>query len=140
MRAIWVILLAVVISAGVLGAVFWVGRHRAAPPPAKPGAALAKALEHMPSGVIRPQHFVSFGSTLSGNIEAFTVEVGEDVFQGQVLARIGAGDLEAERQNAAQAVEKAQTEVSKSEALVNAAQMEMSRADADAARARSELD
>jgi multidrug resistance efflux pump len=135
-----VILLSVCISVAVLGGVYWVGTHRPPAPPAKPGAALAKALEKMPTGVIRPQHVVSFGSTMTGNIEAFTVEVGEDVFQGQVLARIGAGELETDRQNATLDLEKTQEDVSKAEANVNTARMELSRAEADAARSRLALD
>ena len=141
MRAIWlVITLAVVISAAVLGGVFWVAKRRAARVPVQPRAALAKALENMPSGLIRPQHVVTFGSTLPGDIEAFTVDVGEDVFEGEVLARIGAGELETDRQNATLAVEKAQNDVSAAEAAVNTARMEMSRAEADALRARAALD
>ena len=71
------------------------------------------------------------GATVEGNIEAFLADVGDEVFQGQVLARIGAAGLESDREAAADAVEYAQDQVGKAEAGVNSARLEASRADAD---------
>jgi multidrug resistance efflux pump len=64
------------------------------------------------------------------------VEPGADVYEGQVLARIGAQGLESAREMAQAALERAQEQVSKCEAAVTAARLELSRAEADAQRAR----
>jgi HlyD family secretion protein len=94
------------------------------------------------SGKIRPQHVIGVGvpSGIGGNIDAFLVDVGQEVFQGQALARIGAAGLEASRDAAAQALERAQGEVSRSEAALNNSTLEASRAEADALRSRGALD
>jgi multidrug efflux pump subunit AcrA (membrane-fusion protein) len=141
MRAIFVVILtAVLICGGVIGGVFYVARQRAALKARRPAAVTLKPMEAMPNGIIRPQHTVSFGAEVEGNIEAFLVEVGDEVFEGQALARIGAGNLDIDRQNASHEVEAAHDAVSKAEALATAAQMEASRADADATRSRQEMD
>src|SRR5262245_56495941 len=91
-------------------------------------------------GTIRPQHVVGVGASIPGNIDTFLVEVGQEVFEGQVLARLGSTGLDTAKENAQQAVEKAQDQVNKSEAAVNTARMEVSRAEADAQRARAQMD
>ena len=80
------------------------------------------------------------GPSVSGFIEAFLVEPGQDVYEGQVLARIGAQGLESAREVAQAALERAQEQVSKAEAAVTAARMELSRAEADAQRSRMALE
>jgi len=92
------------------------------------------------SGKIRPQNVTGVAATVDGFLDAFLVDVGEEVFEGQVLARIGSQGLEADRQLAAAAVESAQDQVSKAEAAITAARLEASRADANAERARAALD
>ena len=117
-------------------------RHRRPPPelPDRNGAAVIATPEISLNGTIRPQHIAGVGSQIEGNIEAFMANVGDEVFQGQVLARIGAAGLESEREAAAHTVEYAQDQVSKAEAGINSARMEASRAAADEARARMALD
>jgi membrane fusion protein (multidrug efflux system) len=118
-------------------------RHRRLPPELPDrngGAAVIATPEVSLNGTIRPQHIAGVGSQIEGNIEAFMANVGDEVFQGQVLARIGAAGLESEREAAAHTVEYAQDQVSKAEAAINASRMEASRAAADEARARMALD
>ena len=88
------------------------------------------------SGAIRPQHVVGVGAQVNGVIDAFLVDVGQDVYQGQVLARIGSQGLESSREAAASAVDHAQERVIRAEAAVAGARLEQSRADAEAQRAR----
>src|SRR6185369_1103264 len=89
-------------------------RHRKPPAdPSRNAAAVIAIPEVSLSGVIRPQHIIGVGSEIEGNIEAFMADVGEEVFQGQVLARIGAAGLESEREAAAHAVEYGQDQVAK---------------------------
>jgi multidrug resistance efflux pump len=75
-----------------------------------------------------------------GDIDAFLVEVGEDVFTGEVLARIGGSGLEARRDSAAAAVTAAEGQVAKAESAVAAARLEASRAEADGERSRAALE
>ena len=116
-------------------------KFRKRPPPAQSSGAAVIAEDGVTlHGAIRPQHVVGVGASVSGNIDAFLVEVGEDVFQGQVLARIGSTGLDNAKEAATLAVEKAQDQVSKMESGLNAARLEASRAEADAQRARTQMD
>jgi multidrug resistance efflux pump len=91
-------------------------------------------------GKIRPQHLVGVAPNVSGFIEAFLVEPGQEVYQGQVLARIGAQGLESAREAATAALEHAQEQVTRDEAAVSAARLEASRSEADAQRSKMALD
>jgi multidrug resistance efflux pump len=133
--------LAAVLVVGVV--VLLLARRKTVPPPRTP----SKAEVVSPSndevtlqGTIRPQNVTGVGADTPGFIEALLVEPGQDVFQGQVLARIGAQNLESARETAANGVEKAQDQVAKAEAAVNAARLELSRAEADATRSQMALD
>jgi len=54
---------------------------------------MAAANEITLQGKIRPQHTIGVAANVPGFIENFLVEPGQDVYQGQVLARIGAQGL-----------------------------------------------
>ena len=126
-----------------VGVVVWRGRRHPvkAPKAAETAAAIAVAQNEVTlQGKIRPQHVTAVGPSVSGFIEAFLVEPGQDVYEGQVLARIGAQGLESAREVAQAALERAQEQVSKAEAAVTAARLELSRAEADAQRSRMALD
>jgi multidrug resistance efflux pump len=100
----------------------------------------APANEITLQGKIRPQHTIGVAANVPGFIENFLVEPGQDVYQGQVLARIGAQGLESSREAANAAVEKAQEQVTRAEAGLAQARMEGSRSDADVQRAQMTLD
>ena len=91
-------------------------------------------------GKIRPQHVVGVAANVPGFIEALLVDPGQDVYEGQVLARIGAQGLESNRESAAQVLEHAQEQVTRSEAVLAGAKLELSRAEADASRSRMNLE
>jgi multidrug resistance efflux pump len=91
------------------------------------------------SGTIRAQHVVNFGPTTKGNIEAFMAEVGDQVGEGQVVARVGAINLEADRENAENDIRKAQDRVTQAESAVKDARLEESRAAAQMEKARDVL-
>jgi len=76
------------------------------------------------------------GAQVNGVIDAFLVDVGQDVYQGQVLARIGTQELDSAREAIANAVDHAQERVNRAETAVAGARLEQSRADAEAQRAR----
>jgi multidrug resistance efflux pump len=140
MRAKWwlVSVLAVIAAGGGL-----MLRRKPVPPPVSKQAAevaAAPANEITLQGRVRPQHVVGVSAAIPGFIEALLVDPGQEVFEGQVLARIGAQGLESNRENAANAFERAQEQVTRADAIVNSARMEVSRAEADAQRSRIALD
>ena len=143
MRGKWIpVLVGAVLIALAVGTVVWRGqRHPVSPPAAATAAAIAVARNEVTlQGKIRPRHITGVRPAISGFIEAFLVEPGQDVYEGQVLARIGAQGLESAREVAQAALERAQEQVSKSEAVVTAARMELSRADADVQRSRTAME
>ena len=124
------------------GATAWWLRHRA------PAAALrAAGAVELPAdtgivtltGSIRAQHVMAFGATTKGNIEAFMADVGDQVGEGQALARVGATNLEAGRENASNDVRKAQDRVDAAESAVKDARLEESRAAAEMEKTRAVL-
>ena len=107
-------------------------RRNAAPPTAQVNgeALVIRRNEITLSGNIEPKHVVAVGAAVQGNIEAFLADVGDEVFEGQVLARIGSAGLESTREQAQSDAEHAQDQVTRAEASVNTARLEASRADA----------
>ena len=140
MRGKWLWISVLAVGLGVGGGALSMRRRRLPVDPSRASAAVINTPEVSLNGVIRPQHIAGVGSQVDGNIEAFMADVGEEVFQGQVLARVGAAGLESEREAAAHAVEYSQDQVAKAEAMLNSARMEASRASADEQRARMSLD
>lgn len=142
MRRRWTyIVLTAAVVVGV--AAFLMARRKPAPAGAGKAGAVVQAEapnEITLQGKIRPQHIVGVAPNVSGLIEAFLAEPGQDVYQGQVLARVGAVGLESTREGAAQALDRAQEQLTTAESVVNAARMEGARSEADAQRARMALD
>ena len=138
MRSKWALLSVAAVLAGVAGGVLSLRHRRPAPalPVRAAGPAVLPANQVTLSGAIRPQHIVGVGAQVNGVIDAFLVDVGQDVYQGQVLARIGSHGLDSSREAAASAVDHAQERVIRAEAAVAGARLEQSRADAEAQRAR----
>ena len=138
----WLLLGVAAVVAGVGGGALSIHLKNRAPAVArKPGAALIQSNgEITVSGKIRPQHITPVMAGTDGDLDSFQVEVGQDVFEGQVLARIGASGLESARAAAEAAVNTAQEQVTRVESAVAAARMEASRAEADQQRSRMALD
>ena len=143
MQGKWVAVTVALVVAGAAGGGIMMRRRQA--PPAAPARAAA-ALELPASGIvtftgtIRPQHETAVGASVEGNIEMFLADVGQEVFEGQALARISAPALASDRENASNAVERARDQVARAEDTLSAALMEQSRAEADAERGKAELD
>ena len=141
MRGKWVILCVAVVLAGVVAGALSMRPRRAPSAPARSASAAVIVNQEITlQGRIRPQHVVGVAVPLTGLVESLLVEVGQEVYKDQVLARVGALGLESAREAAANDLERAQEQVAKAEAAVNSARMEESRADADAQRARVALD
>lgn len=139
----WLLAVIAAIALGVGGgalSLHWKNRAPAAPI-RKSGAALLRSNgEVTVSGKIRPQHIVPVKAGMDGDLDSFLADVGQDVFEGQALARIGASGLELARGAAETAVSAGQDQVARAESTVAAARMESSRADADQQRSRMARD
>jgi HlyD family secretion protein len=92
------------------------------------------------SGKIRAQSVVSVAPPVEGTVGALFVDVGQEVFEGQLLARITNEGLETGQQMAQKILDNAQSRVSTLESEIVSARLEASRARADANRARTEYD
>ena len=141
MRVKWLLISAAAVVVGVGGgalSMHWKGRPAA---PARNAAALIQTGSEITlSGKLRPQNVTTVKAEVDGDIDSFLVDVGEEVFEGQVLAHIGSSGLEGVRETATAAVTYAENQVSKAEIAVANARLESSRADADQQRARISLD
>lgn len=107
-------------------------------------AATAAASEAPPSeltvpGVIRARHVVLVGAPIDGTLEAMDLLDGQEVFEGQLLARVRSQRLDVELEEAKLEAERLQERVNSLDSQLIAARLEASRAEADAARARAAL-
>jgi multidrug resistance efflux pump len=89
---------------------------------------------------IRAQHTIAVAAPVAGHIEEFRADVGDEVYEGQLLARISNQTVESSVENAGTALENASARVSRLESSIIASRLEASRARADAQRARSEME
>jgi HlyD family secretion protein len=118
-------------------------RHEAsekAPESRKPSAAASSPRELSLPGKIQAQHVVPVGAPVTGTIDSFLVDVGQDVYEGQLLARIASQGLESAREEAIRTAQNAQEKVNAMEGRIIAARLEASRARADANRSRDQFE
>jgi multidrug resistance efflux pump len=120
-------------------------RHRrpAPGPPPKPSttqATLPPGAEISLQARVEARQTVSVPVPIVGTIEAMPVEVGASVYQGQVLAEIKSEQLQAELETATADRQRIEDRVTELESDIIAQRLEVSRAHADAARARTALD
>jgi len=92
------------------------------------------------TGKIQAQKVVNVASPIDGAVESFAAEVGDDVYEGQLIARIKNVKIDLAAEGAGTELEQAQSRVQESEGAIIAARLEASRARADASRSRSEFD
>lgn len=92
------------------------------------------------SGRIQPRNLISIAASTNGILDAFFVDAGTEVYEGQLLARIRNGDVAASSDIVSKELAKLKDRVSNLEASVIATRLETSRAQADALRVRGELE
>ena len=92
------------------------------------------------TGKIRAQKTVQVAAPLGGTLESLEVNDGEEVIEGQLLARILNSGFVAAKQRAVEDLDRAKGKVSDLESQVLEARLEASRASADLARVRSEYE
>ena len=144
MRGKWLLIsVAVVLAAVAAGAfmLWWHERSRQASNAQKTGPVAAAVPDAVTlTGKIQAQHVTLVGAPVEGAVEEFFADVGQEVFEGQLLARIGDSGLETEHQRASDEVERASARLNRLEGDLSAARLEASRASANRSRARTELD
>lgn len=91
-------------------------------------------------GKIRARNVVPIPCPIDGIVEEILVDVGQNVYQGQLLARIKSGRVESAREAAQADAERAQSRVTELTGEIVAARLEESQARATAARAREDYE
>jgi multidrug resistance efflux pump len=141
MRGKWLLFSGtLILAAAGVGALTWLRRATPRGDRTITPAAAPAPRELSLAGKIQALLVVPVGATVTGTIDAFLVEPGQDVYEGQVLARISSQSLEAAREEAARLAQVAQDKVNSVESRMIAARLEASRAHADAKRGRDQLD
>ena len=144
MRGKWVLFAGVTILLAVAAGALSVWRRdmkpKAAPQKkAAPSSYVDSSVVSLP-GKVQASQVVSVPAPIDGTIEQFLVDVGQDVFEGEVLARIMNTQLDSNLQAATEELDKAQDRVNSTQAEITAARLESSRARADESRTRSEFE
>lgn len=130
-----------VLVGAVSWGLYWQKAHpvrKAAPAPSVSSKPLARELSL--AGKIQARNVVDVAAPIDGTLDQYLVNVGEDVFEGEVLARIKNSALDAAQQDARALAERAQGRVTDLEAQLIAARLELSRAHSDLTRAQSEYE
>jgi len=138
-RPRWMIVIGLVLAVAV-GAVITIRAHKpkpvhvtAAPPP-------VIATEANLTGRVSPSAIVSAGAPMEGVIEAYFLDVNQPVYKDQLLGRIHNPQAGTAVEQAQLALDTAQTRVTTLTGQQLAAKLEVSRAEADQSRARSDLE
>jgi multidrug resistance efflux pump len=92
------------------------------------------------TGFVEFRELLLIPAPMEGTLDLVAAEPGEQVFEGQLLARIRNEAVEASSQQAREQMNAAESRVHNMESLLLAARLEASRADADASRAWAEND
>jgi multidrug resistance efflux pump len=144
MRGKWLLFAGIaILLALAAGALTEFVRRRApeVPPQSQTAApAASNPAEVSLPGKIRARNVVPVPSPVDGIIDEMFVDVGQEVFQGQLLARIRSGRLESAHEAAAAEAGQAQTRVTGLNGQIVAARLEETRASSDLGHARDEYD
>ncbi len=144
MRGKWILFGgSVILLAAALGALTLLKRGQTPPSaqqPAPEPAPIVAGLEISLSGRVEAQKVVAVPASTDGKLEEFFVEAGEEVYEGQMLARIKNQQIEAAQELAQIELDRAQTKVNNLESAILTARLEASRTRADASRSKSDLD
>lgn len=143
-RGKWLFIGAVVavlaVGAGVFSFLRLRGRAAASPStPARSAAVFNGSSVSLP-GKIEATQIVTVPVPLDGKIESMPVSVGQEVFEGQVLAQIRSASLETNRDAASMELNRMRTTLFTLESRVIELNMKAAQAKEEAARLRADLD
>ena len=135
---------AVLLIAGAAGGYYWYAhRHPASAQPSKPvqpAKAPPPETEVSLLGKIQAKNVVNVAAPIDGAVDSYLADVGEEVFEGELLARIKNEALDSAHQTAQVDAARAQTHVTDLEGQVITARLEASRARSEAVRAKADLE
>jgi multidrug efflux pump subunit AcrA (membrane-fusion protein) len=128
----------------IVGLLFAMRMPKSAPAPAPPVPAPQKTeaappQEIVAGGKVEAVHTVAVAVSIAGEIDTFGADVGQDVFEGQILARISNQGLETGRDNAQRILQNAEAKITTLETTISAARLEAVRAHTDSIRALDEM-
>ena len=106
--------------------------------PAVPVVAAVLGGEISLAGKVEAREVVGVQAPSDGTIAEYLVMVGEEVFEGQLIARIANPRLQGEREKAKEVADKAQERVNALESQMLAARLDASRGQAESARVRDD--
>ena len=112
----------------VIGFTVW--RTRTPHPPAATPRPVVSAApkDRTIQGHVEALHTVPVPVSIAGEVDSFSAEVGQDVFEGQVLARISNEGLQTGLENAQHILQNAETKLNTLETSISAARLEAIRA------------
>ncbi|MCS6951700.1 MAG: efflux RND transporter periplasmic adaptor subunit [Bryobacterales bacterium] len=140
MRKSWLIGGVIALSLMVLAGGIWLRRSRTPAPRPPVSAAQPEPAELTASGAIRAQQVVPVPIPVEGVIQNFFADVGEEVYEGELLAQIQSTALEAAREALQNELDRARSQAETLQSRLIAARLEAARARGDANRARAELE
>jgi len=108
-------------------------------PASSPAAAPDPPKEIEVPGRVEALHTVPVSVSIAGEVDSFSADVGQEVFEGQVLARISNQGLETGRDSVQRTLQASEQKLSTLETTISAARLEAVRAHDDAIRAHEEL-
>lgn len=91
-------------------------------------------------GKIQAKNVVNVSAPIDGTIDNYLVDVGEEVFEGELLAHVKNGALDSAQQTAQIDAARAQAHTADLESQIISARLEASRARSEAVRAKGEYD
>ena len=141
---IWLVAGAVIILAAIgAGALSVLWREHAKPAqkaaevvPAAPVLGSDVSLE----GKIQALRVIEVPAPVEGTVDVFHVEIGQEIFEGQLLAQINSDSLTGAEQQATQLADRARNRLNDLESSIIAGRLEASRARAVASRLKTEFD
>jgi len=126
----------------LVGVVFSLGRARheqSSKGPVPQQVTSSKPGELTLQGRVEAVHSIPVGVAIAGEIDSFSAEIGQDVFEGQILARISNQGLDTGLENAQRILQNAETKLSTLETAISAARLEAVRARDLSVRASEDL-
>jgi multidrug resistance efflux pump len=132
----------VAVTAAGLG-IGWAVVHRRKPVPARAVAVVSTVFqgpEITLTGHLQSQKTEQVDAPVPGILDAWFVDVGQEVYEDQLVGRIRNADLDNTVQQAQAAVDRAEVRIAQLDAQAANARLEVSRTTADQIRARNELD
>jgi HlyD family secretion protein len=145
MRGKWILFAGIVILLAVAAGAISVYRQslRKAPPQiqaAAPAIVTPPIADVNLMGLVQAQRVVNVPVPVDGLVENYGADIGQDVFEGQLIAHIRNTKMDSAVEGANLEFERMQARVRELEAAIVAGRLEASRAGADASRAKSEFD